>query len=274
VFNLKKHSWEMEYRFLCADNTYKAVYDRGFIIYENNQPVKMIGSLQDMTEIKELESQLTREKLDRQKKIAEAVIHAEERERANMGHELHDNVNQVLTTARLYLDMITPTDQKGTAIIEKTKEFIVDAINEIRTISKEMVMPNLKGKPLTENIYDLLDDLKTTGLFDISFSNEETEQVEIAEGKKIALFRILQEQLKNIIKHSHARNIMVKFCANHRQITLTIKDDGIGFNAEKKRSGIGLSNIYDRVQLYKGTAVLTTAPGKGCLLEISLPVEN
>jgi len=274
VLNLKKQSWEMEYRFLCADNTYKAVYDRGFILYENNQPVKMIGSLQDMTEIKELESQLTQEKLDRQKKIAEAVIHAEERERTNMGHELHDNVNQVLTSARLYLDMVTPADQKGTAIIERTKTFIADAINEIRSISKEMVMPNLKGKPLTENIKDLLDDLTATGLYDISFINEETEQVEIAEGKKIALFRILQEQLKNIIKHSRARNIMVKLCTGSRQIALTIKDDGIGFNAEKKRNGIGLSNIYNRVQLYKGMATLTTAPGKGCLLEISLPVEN
>jgi len=274
VLNLKRQSWEMEYRFLCADNTYKAVYDRGFIIYENDQPVKMIGSLQDLSEVKELELRLIQEKLDRQKKIAEAIIQAEERERANLGHELHDNVNQVLTTARLYLDMVTPADQKGTALIEKAKEFIHNAINEIRCISKEMVLPNLKGKPLTENMHALLDDLEATGLYDISFLHEGTAQVEISEGKKIALFRILQEQLKNIIKHSGARHIKVHLCVSGRQIALTIKDDGVGFDTAKKRNGIGLSNIYDRAQLYKGIVKLTTAPGKGCLLEISLPLEN
>lgn len=274
VLNLKRQSWEMEYRFLCADNTYKAVYDRGFIIYENDQPARMIGSLQDLTEVKELEQRLTQEKLDRHKKIAEAIIQAEERERTNLGHELHDNVNQVLTTARLYLDMVTTSDQKGTAIVEKTKEFIHNAINEIRCISKEMVLPNLKDKPLTENIRELLDDLKATGLYDISFLHKATEQAELAEGKKIALFRILQEQLKNIIKHSGARHIMINLCVSGRQITLTIKDDGIGFDTGKKRTGIGLSNIYNRVQLYKGAVQLTTAPGKGCLLEISLPLEN
>jgi len=274
VLNLRKQSWEMEYRFLCADNTYKAVYDRGFIIYENNQPVKMIGSLQDLTEVKDLECRLVQEKLDRQKKIAAAIIKAEERERANLGHELHDNVNQVLTTARLYLDMVTPSDKKGADIVEKTKTFIHNAINEIRCISKEMVMPHLKGKPLTESIRELLDDLTATGLYDISFTHKGIGQLELPEEKTVALFRILQEQLKNIIKHSGAGRIAVKLCAGRGQVAMSIKDDGIGFDTAKKRNGIGLSNIHDRVQLCKGTIQLTSAPGKGCLLKVSLPVED
>ncbi|MBS1564521.1 MAG: PAS domain-containing protein, partial [Bacteroidetes bacterium] len=63
VLNLKRQSWELEYRFRCADNTYKAVYDRGFIIYENNQPIRMIGTLQDLTEVKELEGRLSQERM-------------------------------------------------------------------------------------------------------------------------------------------------------------------------------------------------------------------
>ncbi len=105
------------------------------------------------TEIKELESQLTQERLYQQKKIAEAIIQAEENERTKLGHELHDNVNQVLTTARLYLQMLKPGTEKEIAIIEKTKAFLYDAINEIRNISREMVLPNLKGNPLTEKAY-------------------------------------------------------------------------------------------------------------------------
>jgi len=65
---------------------------------------------------------------------------------------------------------------------------------------------------------------------------------------------------------------MVRLCAVGDRVTLAIKDDGIGFDTTKKSTGIGLANIYDRVRLYKGTAALKTAPGKGCLLEVSLPL--
>ncbi|MBS1564673.1 MAG: sensor histidine kinase, partial [Bacteroidetes bacterium] len=226
----------------------------------------------DLTEVKELEGRLSQERMDRQKKIAEAILQAEERERTNLGHELHDNVNQVLTTARLYLDMVTPTDAKGADIVEKTKTFIHNAINEIRCISREMVLPNLKDQPLTENIQELLEDLKATGLYEISFVHEEDKPVMLSEEKKTALFRVLQEQLKNIIKHSDARHIDVRLCTYEGQLTFSVKDDGVGFDPRKKVKGIGLANIRDRIQLCKGRVKLDTAPGKGCLLEVLMPV--
>ena len=224
--------------------------------------------------VKELELKLCREKLEQQEILAEAIIQAERRERANLGHELHDNVNQVLTTARLYLDMIKPTDEHNTGILDKTREFIADAINEIRNISKEMVLPALKKELLSDSICELLDDIKATGLYNISFAHEDVSKADMPEGKRIALFRIMQEQLKNIIKHSHARNIQVSLCITASQAELVIKDDGAGFDLAKKRKGIGLSNIYDRVKLYKGSVDLTTAPGKGCQLVVRLPLED
>lgn len=274
VLNLKKQSWELEYRFLCADNTYKTVYDRGFIIYHNNQPIKMIGSLQDVTEIKALESRLLREKLTQQKKIAEAIIKAEERERTNLGHELHDNVNQILVTARLYMDLINPDNEKDKGFIHKTKNLVIAAINEIRSISKEMVLPALKGQSLNEGIEGLLDDLRITGLYEIQYVYENAGQKEIPEGKKIALFRILQEQLKNIIRHSHASLIDIRLCITDQGVEMTAKDNGVGFDMTIKRNGIGISNMCDRVKLYKGSADMTTAPGKGCELVVSLPFEH
>ncbi len=272
VLNLKKLSWEMEYRFLCADNSYKVVYDKGFIIYENDQPVKMIGSLQDITEIKELELRLTQEKLLQQKKIGEAIVEAEERQRTSLGYELHDNVNQVLTTAKLYLEMMAPATEKDATILGKARGLLLEAINEIRNISKEMVLPGLKGKLLMESFRDVLEDIKNTGRFDTSFLHEGIKCEEIPEEKKLTLFRIAQEQLKNIIRHSGAATITVRLCQSNGQVSLVIKDDGIGFDPVKKSPGIGLSNIYDRVHLYKGTITLKTAPGEGCLLEISLPL--
>ncbi len=67
---------------------------------------------------------------------------------------------------------------------------------------------------------------------------------------------------------------MVRLCVSGKIVTLSIKDNGVGFNASRKSRGIGLSNIYDRVSLCKGTTLLKTAPGEGCLLEVSIPLED
>src|SRR5439155_18928338 len=97
----KLSSWHGEYRFLCADGKYKTVRDKGFVVYEKEIPVKMIGSLLDVTEIKELEYKLIQEKLKHQKEIAQSIIDAQEKERTRLGQELHDNVNQLLTVSKL-----------------------------------------------------------------------------------------------------------------------------------------------------------------------------
>ena len=273
VLAKKMQSWESEYRFLCADDTYKTVYDRGFVVYENNQPVKMIGSLQDISETKELETQLIEEKLKKQKELAEAIINTQEEERTKIAHELHDNVNQLLTTAKLFVEMLKPTSGNDIMMVNKTKEIIMEALGEIRDISKNMTLPFLRDQGLAESIEELLDDIKVTKQYDIYFNTAGVDQNNISEGKKIAVFRIMQEQLKNIIKHSHARMIIVHLEFETNCMKLSVTDDGVGFEASKKRKGIGLSNIYDRVKLYDGSVELKTAPGKGCSITVTIPLD-
>lgn len=269
----KLQSWESEYRFLCADDTYKTIYDRGFVVYENNQPVKMIGSLQDISETKELEIKLIDEKLKKQKELAEAIINAQEEERTKIAHELHDNVNQLLTTAKLYVEMLKPVSGNDIMMVNKTKEIIMEALGEIRDISKNMTLPFLRDQGLAESIEELLEDIKVTRQYDIYFTFAGGEQENISEGKKIAIFRIMQEQLKNIIKHSQGRMIIVHLEFETNYVKLCVTDDGIGFDASEKRKGIGLSNIYDRVKLYDGTVELKTAPGKGCAITVIIPLD-
>ena len=88
---------------------------------------------------------------------------------------------------------------------------------------------------------------------------------------KVTLFRIIQEQIKNIIKYSHAKNVLLKLSATQRRVHLLIEDDGIGFDAGQTRRGIGLSNIYERTSLYNGKVDLRTQPGKGCSIKITIP---
>ena len=247
------------------------MHDKGFVVYENGLPVKMIGSLQDMTELKELEEQLTEEKLQRQKEISETVIRVQEKERTRIGHELHDNVNQILSTVRLFVDMLTPSKKEEKEIKAKSLEYVMMAIEEIRKLSKELVAPQLIGNGLVKSVEALVSDIELSGTIKINFSYD-NERYPLSPGKELTFFRIVQEQLKNILKYSKASQADIILQCNESNVELLIRDNGVGFDSKQTHRGIGLSNIYERTRFYNGSVDIQTAPGKGCLLTVNLPL--
>jgi len=89
------------------------------------------------------------------------------------------------------------------------------------------------------------------------------------------LFRIIQEQVNNVLKHSGARNLIIELtlAENERSIELSITDDGKGFNPEKvRKKGLGLSNIMSRADLFGGKVNIQSAPGRGCKLNVQIPL--
>jgi PAS domain S-box-containing protein len=264
------HSWEDEYRLKCADGNYKHMHDKGFVVYENGLPVKMIGSLQDVTHLKELEEQLIEEKLERQKEISETVIRVQEKERSRIGHELHDNVNQILSTVRMFVDMINPAKKEEKNLKSKSLEYIMLAIEEIRKLSKELVAPQLHGNGLADSIRILIDDIHLSNVVKIKFTHDNDIDL-LSPGKKVTLFRIVQEQMKNIIKYSQAKQVEIYLQSRDQNAELSIRDNGVGFDPKQTHQGIGLSNIYERTRFYDGTVDIQTAPGKGCTVTVCIP---
>jgi len=265
------HSWEDQYRFKCADGNYKHMQDKGFVVYENGLPVKMIGSLQDMTELKDMEDQLMEEKLQKQKEISETVIRVQEKERTRIGHELHDNVNQILSTVRLFVEMLSPGNKNERELKTKSLEYVKMAIEEIRKLSKELVSPQLIGNGLVHSIQTLVDDITVSKALRVDFRHDQ-EKYPLSPGKKLTLFRIIQEQIKNILKYSKASCATIQLYSAENSIKLVIKDNGVGFDPDQTQRGIGLSNIYERTRFYNGSVEINTKPGKGCQLSISLPI--
>ncbi|MES1220302.1 MAG: PAS domain S-box protein [Bacteroidota bacterium] len=263
-------SWEEKYRFKCEDNTYKHIQDRGYVVYENGLPVKMIGSLQDVTGLKELEQRLMEEKLERQKEISETVIQVQEKERSRIGHELHDNVNQILSTVKLFVEMLSSTTKEETKIKEKSIEYVMMAINEIRKLSKELVEPQLKGVGLVKSIWMMIEDIHLSNAVKIKFTHDHENDL-LTQGKKVTLFRIVQEQMKNILNHSKATNVDIYLHCKDNDTHLIIKDNGVGFNPSQTHRGIGLSNIYERTRFYNGVVDIKTSPGNGCTLTVKIP---
>ena len=269
--------WESEYRFLNAVGKYVVVYDRGFLIFNQDGNItRLVGSMMDITERKELEKRLVKQEVDKQKLVAQAVVNAQEKERAEIGKELHDNVNQILSTARLYLELAKSDEKERIPLINRSYDNIYDAINEIRSISRSLVPPSIGDLGLIESIEDLVENIKATKKLYIEFCHDDDIDSLLGQKQKLMLFRIIQEQVNNVLKHAEARNLIIELMIDANMINLAVSDDGKGFDYEnvKNNKGAGLQNIASRTELFNGKINIVTAPGRGCKLNIHVPISK
>jgi len=271
VIEKREQSWESEYRIRNAAGDYIIVYDRGYIIYDRDLPIKMIGSLHDITHVKELEAKLIKEQIQHQKDITETIFAVQEKERTRIGHELHDNVNQLLGTSKMFIDLVKTVTPEDAELKTKITGYILTAIEEIRRLSKEMVTPQLKENGLIASITTLVADLNAAQIMSVLFHHQDEVEM-LSSGKKVTVFRIVQEQVKNTIKYSKAKNLVIDLRLNAEDVQLIVEDDGVGFDPKQTRRGIGLSNIYERTRFYNGTVKIKTEPGKGCRMTVRIPL--
>ncbi len=128
------------------------------ISYKDNPAVLVLAN--DVTERILLENELNEQRVSRQRQITEAVIVAQEKERTEIGKELHDNVNQILGASNLYINTAMTDEEMRQELLERSTELISNAINEIRKISKSLITPGLREIGLIESIEDIIDDMK------------------------------------------------------------------------------------------------------------------
>ena len=147
------------------------------------------------------------------------------------------------------------------------------AFEEIRKLSREMVAPQLDSGTLADHIHKVIADIELSTDLKIKFTHDIEIEL-LSPGKKLTLFRIVQEQVKNITRYSEATKAEILLQCSNNNTQLIIKDDGIGFDTEKTNSGIGLSSIRDRVKFYNGKTEINSAPGKGCQLNITIPLHG
>lgn len=273
-FKNKLSNWQEEMHFRAADGNLRPVYGRGFILYnEKGEAYRMIGTLVDLTEIKQLQEQLQEEKVLKQREITEATIKAQEKERAEIGRELHDNINQILTTTKLYIDLAMHEPEFVDEMLKKSYSNISTAIDEIRVLSKSLVPPSLGDIGIGEAIKDMIANLRLARGVKIDFITDKIDEIYIPADMELMVFRIVQEQVNNIIKHSRATMAEIKLTGTEKLLNITIRDNGIGFDPAKKNKGIGLNNITSRAELHNGTVDVISSPGQGCLLKVAIPIK-
>jgi len=175
-------------------------------------------------------------------------MEAQEKYREWIGRELHDNINQLLVVSNMYLKNIKPAAGANAEYAGKSININNQAINEIRKLSWSLVPPTLNDIGLKESIENLVLQMSMDKL-QIEF-NIDIDESTMQEGLKINIYRIVQEQMNNIIKHSHATNAIISMNQYDNLVRLLINDNGKVFDIKQKVTGIGLMNIMRRAEIY------------------------
>lgn len=232
--------------------------------------------INDITEKIRLQNELIEEKNNHLREVTKATIAGQEKERAEVGKELHDNVNQILASAKLYLSSALTTSDKKDEMMEESKKLIDSGIQEIRKLSKSLVPPSLGKSTLQESIEQLVDPVRIITDKKIETSLSLTDETILCNHLKITIYRIIQEQMNNIMKYADATLIRIILKQEKNTIWLVVSDNGKGFDVKAKRKGIGLTNITNRAEVYNGKVSIKSSPGNGCSLSVlfTLSLEN
>ena len=206
--------------------------------------------------------------------LTKAIIKTQEDERYEIGSELHDNVCQLLATGLMSLGMIAesvPAEKK--IFLEQCKDYIIMGLDEIRNLSHRLAPAFFDDSTLEEAFERLLRAFNIENKYELSLKIERAfKEYPVSLDLKLNLYRILQEQLKNIAKYSKARLIKVQVGVENEMLSMKISDNGVGFKPAETKGGIGLANIRRRAELFSGTSDIISSPGKGCELDIHIPL--
>lgn len=253
-----------DYSFCCRieqSGTIKYVYCKGIFEFDQNKnPIRLYGIIHNVSEFKKM-----------QNKICLSEMLGQENERERLSKELHDGLGQILVGISLQLTSISNSQvSKNNELAKKlstVNSIVKDTIQEVRTISHNMSPHMLKKYGLVislQNICKSTDDIKLSFLTNLKKPLEQSTE--------IILYRITQELVTNILKHSKANKAKISLLQRKKEIFLTIEDNGRGLNEKGRTEGLGLASIKNRIHMVSGNFRIISNNNKGTKIKISIPL--
>lgn len=219
-------------------------------------------------------------KEQQQNQLIEAAVRSEEGERHRIAEMLHDEVGALLSSSRIFLvemntQNLSPADQKDHG---KVKEMIDESISKVRSISHNLHSTILKEFGLNEAISHFMK--KVTGGTAVTSTVELDDEYIISKAETdLAVYRIIQELVNNLIKHAHSRHIKISSTLSGNELLLTLHHNGNGLSQEQfeelrfKPEGLGLKNIQNRIILLKGHILFEIKNPGDCFIYLHIPVQ-
>lgn len=220
--------------------------------------------------------QMAREKQQIQdayeKQLLQSRLEIQEDTFNNISQEIHDNVGQLLSYAKMQLSIMEQRGAKENENLKAVKETIGIAFTALRNIAKSLSSDRIQLFSLTDNIQEEVKRIEQTGI-EILFSITPEERT-LSQQTKLLLFRMIQEALQNILKHAGASRVHIGFQYLQDELEICVDDNGSGFdvdNAMERKDGLGLHNILNRARVVGGTASISSTPGEGTSIKIIVP---
>jgi signal transduction histidine kinase len=200
------------------------------------------------------------------------VLEAEEKERSRIAKDLHDGIVQEITAIKFKLNAVEKNANREIA------DELTQAINqldktskEVREISYQMMPLTLKELGLVKALEDLLNRTLTLREIEVEFENIGVEE-RLPEKIEVSIYRICQELLNNVLKHSNASKISLLLMKKENFLTITFEDNGKGFDTDNAKKGIGLNSLNSRVEMVKGTFEIDSSLNSGTTAYIRIPL--
>ena len=266
-----------EHQLLRKDGSSFYAEARAKIVHVGGRTLRMTA-IRDITERKRTEAERQQAvEREQQARIQYTfqLIAAQEAERKRIAAELHDSMGQNLLLIKNLAQMALQSQAPEQAYenIATISHLATQCVAEARQISRELHPYQLEHLGLKRALELLLENVTQAGMVKFDWKFDEP-------GKKFSnadatnLYRIVQESLNNILKHSRAQNVRLRLERDIHDLQLTIADDGCGFVPENQAPGMGLKNIAERVHMLGGTYKLDSAPGRGTRIEVIIPVAD
>lgn len=211
-----------------------------------------------------------------QNEMMNTVIATQDKERKRIAEDLHDSLGSILSATKLKLSALAETnsinDNGQAQQFDDTMNLLDEAVNEMRNISHNLLPASLLRLGLRAGLQNLFDKISAKSGLQITFNTYGFKQ-RLDESIEVSIYRIILEAINNVIKHANAKNVTVQLMQYDNYINILIEDDGIGFDKDGNLQGrgIGLNNIYSRVDHMKGKVDLDTKPKAGTVINIDIP---
>ncbi len=225
---------------------------------------------------KRFKHKLEKQQLQREfgETLLQSQLEIQEQTLQHISHELHDNLGQAASLIKINLSTLTLDDPERTAKkIEDTRELTRQLIGDIKSLSVSLNSDRIAQTGLVKALETEVERLNKTEMFAAAFSHNGA-LLSIENDKALILYRMSQEVLNNMVKHSGAKQIGINLNVNENLLTLAFSDDGTGFDVEKqlKSGGAGLHNLRHRAKLINAKLHIQSAPGNGTVITIELPL--
>jgi len=281
-------SYVREYRINSKAGDIQWIQERGYIVCDNKGEIDSVsGVFFNITDLKQAEEALkiSRENLleeyNQRKILSKRLIDLLEKDRHEIAMELHDNIGQILASLKIYLeivdDKLKPIDTELGSLTKAAIKRANQAINDLNYIAQGLMPSILDALGLVSSLRALLNEFREHTDIKIDFFNRKVPK-RFDREKELAIYRIVQEALNNIIKHAKAKTVYVSLLKKGNVLSLSVEDDGVGFDQHKAmkiskgKGSLGLVIMQERALQLDGELTIESLLGKGTHILAEIPI--